>query len=147
MEMWAWPLGWEDPLEEEVAPHSSILTWRIPWIEEPGGLQYVGSQRVRHDWSDAARMQASHGAVASIWREDEGGWYWVTIYTEVKRSYKSYSPSCMMRLVFQTQWSILNFQSCSELARTPSVEDLVRWGWGLNKAILSTRVSLNDIPH
>ena len=47
--MWVWPLGWEDPLEEEVAPHSSILTWRIPWTEEPGGLQYVGSQRVRHD--------------------------------------------------------------------------------------------------
>ena len=38
------PLGWEDPLEEEMATHSSNLTWRIPWIEEPGGLQSVGSQ-------------------------------------------------------------------------------------------------------
>ena len=35
-------LGWEDPLEEEMAPHSSILAWRIPWTEEPGGLQSVG---------------------------------------------------------------------------------------------------------
>ena len=42
-------LGWEDPLEEEMAPHSSIVAWRIPWIEEPGGLQSMGSQRVRHD--------------------------------------------------------------------------------------------------
>ena len=42
-------LGWEDPLEEDVATCSSILAWRIPWTEEPGGLQSVGSQRVRHD--------------------------------------------------------------------------------------------------
>ena len=37
-------LGWGDPLEEEMATHSSILAWRIPWTEEPGGLQFVGSQ-------------------------------------------------------------------------------------------------------
>ena len=42
-------LGEEDPLEKEMANHSSILTWRIPRIEEPGGLQPVGSQRSRHD--------------------------------------------------------------------------------------------------
>ena len=42
-------LGLEDPLEEEMATHSSILAWRIPWTEEPGGLQSTGSQRVRHD--------------------------------------------------------------------------------------------------
>ena len=43
------PLGWEDPLEEGKAIHSSILTWRIPWTEEPGGLQSMGSQRVGHN--------------------------------------------------------------------------------------------------
>ena len=43
-------LGWEDPLEEGMATHSSILAWRIPWTEEPGGLQSTGSQGVRHDW-------------------------------------------------------------------------------------------------
>ena len=42
-------LGWEDPLEKKMATHSSILAWRIPWTEEPGGLQTMGSQRVRHD--------------------------------------------------------------------------------------------------
>ena len=42
-------LGQEDPLEEEMATHSSILAWRIPWAEEPGGLQSMGSQRVGHD--------------------------------------------------------------------------------------------------
>ena len=42
-------LDWEDPLEKEMATHSSILAWRIPWTEEPGGLQSTGSQRVGHD--------------------------------------------------------------------------------------------------
>ena len=42
-------LGWEDPLEKEMATPSSILAWRFPWTEEPGGLQSVGSQRVRHE--------------------------------------------------------------------------------------------------
>ena len=41
-------LGWEDLLEKEMATHSSVLTWKIPWMEEPGGLQSMGSQRVRH---------------------------------------------------------------------------------------------------
>ena len=42
-------LGQEDPLEKEVATHSTSLAWRIPWTEEPGGPQSMGSQRVRHD--------------------------------------------------------------------------------------------------
>ena len=42
-------LGWEDPLEEGLAAHPRILAWRIPWTEEPGGLQAIASQRVGHD--------------------------------------------------------------------------------------------------
>ena len=48
-ETWVQSLGWEEPLEKEVATHSSVFAWRIPWTEEPGGLQTMGSQRVRHD--------------------------------------------------------------------------------------------------
>ena len=48
-ETWLWSLGREDPLEKEVATHSSILAWEIPWTEEPGGLQSMESQRVGHD--------------------------------------------------------------------------------------------------
>ena len=44
-----WSLGLEDPLQKGMATHSSILAWRTPWTEEPGGLQSTGSQRVRHD--------------------------------------------------------------------------------------------------
>ena len=50
-ETWVRSLSWEDPLEKEMATHSSILAWRIPWTEEPGGLQSTGSQRVGHDWA------------------------------------------------------------------------------------------------
>ena len=46
-ETWVRSLGWEDPLEKEMATHSSILAWRIPWTEEPGRLQSGGSQRIR----------------------------------------------------------------------------------------------------
>ena len=44
-------LGWKDPLGKGMATHSSILAWRIPWTEEPGGLPSMGSQRVGHDWA------------------------------------------------------------------------------------------------
>ena len=53
-ETWVWSLGWEDPLEKGMATHSSTLAWRVPWTEEPGRLQSMGSHRVGHDWSDLA---------------------------------------------------------------------------------------------
>ena len=50
-ETWVQSLGQEDFLEKEMATHSSILAWKIPWTEEPGGLQSLGLQRVGHDWA------------------------------------------------------------------------------------------------
>ena len=50
-ETWVWSLGWEDPLEKEMANHSSILAWRIPRTEKSSRLQSTGSQRVGHDWA------------------------------------------------------------------------------------------------
>ena len=54
-------LGWEDPLEKGMSTHSSILAWRIPWTEEPDRLQFIGSHRVRYDWSDWA-----HGHILPV---------------------------------------------------------------------------------
>ena len=54
------PLGWEDPLEEEMATHYSILAWEIPWTEEPGKLHPMGSQRTGHDRVDLALMGDSN---------------------------------------------------------------------------------------
>ena len=56
-------LGWEDPLEKGIATHSNILAWTIPWTEEPGGLQSMGSQKVRHDRSDLACTQTRDDGV------------------------------------------------------------------------------------
>ena len=52
---------YKDPLEEEMATHSSVLDWRIPWTEEPGGLQLTGLQSVRHKWNDLAQAHKVKG--------------------------------------------------------------------------------------
>ena len=59
-ETWVQSLDQEDPLEKEMATHSSILAWRIPWTEEPSGLQSMGSQRVRHDWATSIQFNSIH---------------------------------------------------------------------------------------
>ena len=56
-ETWVQSLGWEGPLEKEMATHSSILAWEILWAEEPGGLQSVGVARVEHDWATKSPPQ------------------------------------------------------------------------------------------
>ena len=56
-------LSWEDPLEKEMAAHSSTLAWRIPWTEEPGGLQSAGSQRVGHDWATSLTHSLTHSVI------------------------------------------------------------------------------------
>ena len=66
-ETWVQSLGPEDHLEKEMATHSSILAWRIPWTEEPGGLQSVGLQRVRHDWATSLSLVKVTYAVQIAW--------------------------------------------------------------------------------
>ena len=58
-----WSLSWEDPLEKEMATHSSILAWRILWTQEPGGVQPMGSQEVSHNWVNSTHMQWSKWVV------------------------------------------------------------------------------------
>ena len=60
---WVWSLGQEDPLEKEMATHSSTLAWKIPWTEEPGRLQSMGFQKVGHDWVSSLFL------FASMWNE------------------------------------------------------------------------------
>ena len=73
-ETWVWSLSQEDRLEKGVTTHSSILVWRIPWTEEPDGLQSMGLQKVRHDWatntftSTLIKWNESHSVVTdSLW--------------------------------------------------------------------------------
>ena len=72
-------LGWEDLLEKEMATHSSILGWKIPWMEEPGRLQSMWSQRVGHDWATSLNI------------------YWNSAF---KWEYLSFSPLLFASLLF-----------------------------------------------
>ena len=68
-----WSLHQEDPLEKDMATHSSMLLWRIPWTEEPGGLQSMGSQRVGHDWATEQQLSTQMNGVRlrEAWHWDE----------------------------------------------------------------------------
>ena len=61
-------LGQEDPLEKEMATHYSILAWEIPWAEEPGGLQSMGSKIVRHSWATKSAGECPQSARQFAWR-------------------------------------------------------------------------------
>ena len=72
--MWesqVWSLGWEDLLEKVIATHSNILAWRIPWTAEPGKLQSMGWQRVRHHW---ATNTHTHKHTPIFWQPDANSW-------------------------------------------------------------------------
>ena len=69
-ETWVQYLGWEDPLEKEMATHSSFLAWKIPWTEEPGRLQSMGSQRVGYDW--ATSLPGLWACVSSWYEQGHG---------------------------------------------------------------------------
>ena len=106
-------LGWEDPLEKEMAIHSGILAWRIPWMEEPGGLQSTGSWRVGHDWATSLPFSLScigegndnplHCSCQENPR-DRGAW-WAAIYgvaqsrTWVKQLSSSSSGTTMVVII------------------------------------------------
>ena len=72
-ETWVQSLSQEDPLEKEMATHSSILAWRIPWREEPSRLQSMDSQRVRHDWATSLYLGISWTGNHTIMAQQEGG--------------------------------------------------------------------------
>ena len=69
-EVWVWSLGWEDPLEDEMATHSSILAWEITWTEEPGGLQSTVLQRAGQDWAtESARILYKNQTCEHIYKK------------------------------------------------------------------------------
>ena len=104
-EIWetrAWSLGMEDPLEEERATHSSILAWRIPWTEEPGGLQYTGLQRVGHNQSDLAHVHAQllkAFLIAWLLEERPGQWCLTQKWDSYLESYKKRRTLLMLLCV------------------------------------------------
>ena len=70
-ERWVWPLDWKGPLKKEMATHSGILAWEIPWTEEPGGLWSMGLQRIWHSWVIKKQNRKGHPvslASLSTWK-------------------------------------------------------------------------------
>ena len=90
--MWVRSLGWEDPLEKGMATHSSILAWRILWTWELGGLQSIGSQRVRHDQSDLA---CTHEARLGLFRSSSAN---SNIQSRLNCSLGRFSGVCILRM-------------------------------------------------
>ena len=99
-ETWVWSMGWEDPLEEDMATHSSILAWWIPWTEEPGGLQSMGSQRVGHNWATQHEEERRDGGEGSTLRtQTENTWFgaslpiqWLRLHGSSKGSFRGPVP-------------------------------------------------------
>ena len=87
-------LGWEDPLEKEMAAHSSIHAWKIPWTEEAGGLQSMGSQRIGHDWAPSCHVTSSVQLLSCVW-------LFVTPWTAIHQASLSINNS----------WSLLKLMS------------------------------------
>ena len=90
-ETWVRSLGQEDPLEKGMATHSSILAWRLPWTEEPGGLQSMGSQRVRHNsapigfnWGACTSVAQSYPIFCDPMDLDVSEIYWVSLQERIK---------------------------------------------------------------
>ena len=71
-ETWVRSLGQEDPLEKDMATHSSTLAWKIPWMEERGRLQSMGSQRVGHDWTTSLSLSSLTAGVAGTHSHSQG---------------------------------------------------------------------------
>ena len=89
-ETWVQSLGWEDPLEKEMATHSSTLAWKIPWIEEPGRLQSMGSQRVRPDW--ATSLSLGQGKEVFFFN-------WIDYNKRSKNVFAEYPEKCTLKSI------------------------------------------------
>ena len=114
-ETWVRFLGCQDPLEEGMAAHSSILVWRILWTEEPGRLQSIGSQRVRHNWSNLAQHTALPGKSSELtcWRSWNSGILFEVLGKEVWCFYGISTGKDLLMESFQHPWAL-----CSSLRWT-----------------------------
>jgi len=109
--MQIWSLGGEDPLEEGMAIHSSVLAWRIPWTEEPGWLQPIGSHRIGHNWSDLA---CTHDMEMGICKPSRTSWSQGVLWEESGEAGQALTqPSAARGQIVRLQWDYLCLKSIS----------------------------------
>ena len=99
-------LGWEDPLEKEMTTHSSTLAWRIPWREEPGRLQSMGSQRVGHNWATSLFCKTHKTQTARPWNNRSLS---LSSFMSLNRILETLSIHLSYRLLYLTSRSIPTF--------------------------------------
>ena len=144
-------LGREDPLEKAMAPHSSTLAWRNPWMEEPGGLQSVGSQRVGHYWADSLSLSedgdsgvkgylsqpspplSSESIFTSGSRRD-GGYFWTVLYWNPVRTVRIlnvYGTGYLGEGNFPQSnlWGWVENEAEAEPGESPWQNDSSSWSW------------------
>ena len=112
-------LGQEDPLEKGMATHSRILTWRIPWTEEPGGLQSMGLQTVRHDWAINVHTRGKREVQnRSYPHAFEATWPWSTSWSQTSclQNCETINSCCLSHLkmlVTQSHLTLCEHMGCS----------------------------------
>ena len=138
-----WSLGREDPLEKEMATHSSTLAWKIPWMEKPGRLQSMWSQRVRHDW--ATSLSLSYMTLLAF--------YWVFLQKhndQVKVTQLCPTPcdmDCIVHGIFQVrilEWVAVPFSRGSSQPRDGTQVSHSAGGFFTSWATRKTQVTLNS---
>ena len=126
-ETWIWSLGLEEPVEKEMATHSSILAWIIPWTEEPGRLQSMGSQGVGHNWATNIYIYAVWGCYCP--------WIWDTIHLTMTRD--TYLTATICLPILHIKWGNPSIK-CNKffLARSKHRPFLKRLCWNINSTYL-----------
>ena len=125
-------LGWKDPLEKGMVIHSSILAWSIPWTEEPGGLESMGSQRVRHDWSNLAHTQSVFLGFAWI---QERIYFLYGVCLSITFMVKTASQTCTA--LYRLCWlSLLSLLMVTTMTGIPTNSSHLSSAWALD-AMLS----------
>ena len=125
-EIWVQSLGWKDTLEKGMATHSSILTWRIPWTEEPDGLYSMGSQRVRRDWvtNTHAKQNIYFSSVQSLSRVRLFATPWTVAYQASLSITNSWSLPKLMFIESVMPSNHLIF--CHPILLSPSIFPSIR---------------------
>ena len=140
-EMLVWSLGWEDPLEEEMAIHSSILAWKIPWTDEPGGLQSMGPQRVGYNWG-TLEGNGSPLQYSCLENPRDGGAWWAAVYgvTQSRTRLKWLSSSSSFynnnkKKYFCVQWTKASIDIINkfDLSSNPHSQINLQMLWPLRK--------------
>ena len=133
-EMGVQPLGQKDPLEESMATHSSIHSWRIPRTEKPSGLQSIGLHRVRHDWRNLAYMRDNPLWYSCLENPRDGGAWWAAGYgvaqsrTRLKRLSRSSPATPSVRSTLASESRISWFTHCASVLILSSHKNAKEWG-------------------